>query len=270
MIIPIGERINGMFKNMRQAIKDKNPAAVHEFARKQAEAGAKFLDINVGTAAEDQCAAMKWLVETTQEAVKTGLCIDSQKLEVVKAGLEAVKGNENEILINSSKADPEALDIYMPLAKQYNASLICLTITKDGVPQDVDTRVAIAASILEKALEHDFDIDKVFIDPVLLPINCDQKQAMMMTEVYSQIKIMSDPPPHITVGLSNFSQGMKEKSLLNRTILTMSMVAGLDAPVMDVLDEELMNAAICTDVVMNNMIYSDSFVKAGRAMLTGN
>ncbi|MGR3318605.1 MAG: dihydropteroate synthase [Candidatus Anammoxibacter sp.] len=268
MIIPIGERINGMFKNIKMAIREKNPAAVQEYAKRQADAGAKFLDINVGTAAEDQCAAMKWLVETTQEAVPTGICIDSQKLDVIKAGLEVVK--DHEILINSSKADPEALDIYMPLAKQYNASLICLTITKDGVPQDIDTRVAIAAEILGKALEHDFDIDKVFIDPILLPINCDQKQAKMMTEVFSQIRVMSDPPPHITVGLSNFSQGTNEKSLLNRTILTMSMIAGLDAPVMDVLDEELMNTAICTDVVMDHMIYSDSFLKAGKAMLVGN
>ena len=267
MIRPIGERINGMFKDVRIAIKEKNASVIHDYAKKQTEAGAKFLDLNVGTAAEDQCAAMKWLVESTQEAVKTALCIDSQKLEVVKAGLEVAK---NEVLINSTKADPEALDVYMPLAKEHNASLICLTITKDGVPQDIDTRVAIAATILEKALEHEFDIDKIYIDPILLPINCDQKQAVMMTEVYQQIRIMSDPPPHITVGLSNFSQGTTQKSLLNRTILTMSMAAGLDAPVMDVLDEELMNTAICANVVMNEIIYSDSFLKSGKAMLTGN
>lgn len=267
MITPIGERINGMFKDIRLAIKDKNASVIHHYARRQTEAGAKFLDLNVGTAAEDQCGAMKWLVETAQDAVKTGLCIDSQKLDVVNAGLEVAR---NEVLINSTKADPEALDVYMPLAKKHNASLICLTITKDGVPQDIDTRVAIAASILEKALEHEFDIQKIYIDPILLPINCDQKQAKMMADVYSQIRIMSDPPPHITVGLSNFSQGTKDKSLLNRTILTMSMAAGLDAPVMDVLDEDLMNTAICTDVVMNNIIYSDSFLKAGKAMLVGN
>lgn len=267
MIRPIGERINGMFKDIRIAIQEKNASVVQDYARKQTEAGARFLDINVGTAAEDQCATMKWLVEVTQDAVKTALCIDSQKLEVVKAGLEVAK---NEVLINSSKADPEALDIYMPLAKEHNASLICLTINKDGVPQDIDTRVSIAAEILGKALEHEFDIDKIYIDPILLPINCDQKQAMMMSEVYSQIRVMSDPPPHITVGLSNFSQGTKEKSLLNRAILTMAMAAGLDAPVMDVLDEELMNTALCTEVVMNNIIYSDSFIKAGRAMLVGN
>ncbi len=267
MIEPIGERINGMFKDIRIAIKERDASVIQDYARKQTEAGAKFLDINVGTAAEDQCAAMKWMVEAAQDAVKTALCIDSQKLEVVKAGLEVCK---NEILINSSKADPEALDVYMPLAKQYNASLICLTINKDGVPQDIDTRVSIAAEILGKALEHDFDISKIYIDPILLPINCDQKQATMMTEVYQQIKLMSDPPPHITVGLSNFSQGTSEKSLLNRTILTMSMAAGLDAPVMDVLDEELMNTAISAEVVMNSFIYSDSFLKAGKSMLTGN
>lgn len=266
-MIPIGERINGMFKDIKLAIRDKNASVIQDYAKRQTEAGARFLDLNVGTAAEDQCSAMKWLVEAAQKVVKTGLSIDSQKLEVVKAGLGVAK---NEVLINSTKADPEALDIYMPLAKEYNASLICLTITKDGVPQDINTRVAIAASILEKAVEHDFEMTKIFIDPILLPINCDQKQAMMMFDVFNQIKVLSDPPPHITVGLSNFSQGTKERSLLNKTILTMGMAAGLDAPVMDVLDEGLMNTAICSEVVLNKIIYSDSFLKAGREMLVGS
>ena len=45
----IAERINGMFKDVREAIKNKDPKAIREFAIKQTEAGASFLDVNVGT-----------------------------------------------------------------------------------------------------------------------------------------------------------------------------------------------------------------------------
>jgi 5-methyltetrahydrofolate corrinoid/iron sulfur protein methyltransferase len=261
-MITIAERINGMFLDVKEAIKEKNASIIHELAKKQTEAGATYLDINVGTAAADQHDAMRWLVETTQEAVKTPLAIDSQKLDVVKAGLEVAK---NEVMINSSQGEPEDLDTYIPLAKEHNAALICLTMNKeDGVPQNVDTRVEIAATIVGKVMEHGMDMDKVFIDPIILPVNVDQKQPGYMLEVFSQIKLLSDPQPHITVGLSNFSQGTKEKSLLNSTMLIMAVAAGLDTALLDVLDTDLMNAGICAEMILNKQIYSDSFLKAAR------
>ena len=261
-MITIAERINGMFLDVKKAIKEKNGSIIHELAKKQTEAGATYLDINVGTAAADQHDAMRWLVETTQEAVKTPLAIDSQKLDVVKAGLEVAK---NEVMINSSQGEPEDLDTYIPLAKEHNAALICLTMNKVGVPQNVDTRVEIAATIVGKVMEHGMDMDKVFIDPIILPVNVDQKQPGYMLEVFSQIKLLSDPQPHITVGLSNFSQGTKEKSLLNSTMLIMAVAAGLDTALLDVLDTDLMNAGICAEMILNKQIYSDSFLKAARS-----
>lgn len=262
IMISIGERINGMFSNVRNAIKNKDASVVQDIARKQTEAGASYLDINVGTAATDQLDAMKWLVEVTQDVVDTPLAIDSQKLDVMKAGLSVAK---NKVLINSAQGEPENLDTYIPLAKEHDASLICLTMNKAGVPQDVDTRIEIAATIIGKAMEHEFDTDKIFIDPIILPINVDQKQPAYMLDVFSQIKLLADPAPHIVVGLSNFSQGTKEKSLLNRTILIMGIAAGLDSAVMDVLDKDLMDAGICAEMVLNKQIYSDSFLKASRA-----
>jgi 5-methyltetrahydrofolate corrinoid/iron sulfur protein methyltransferase len=262
MMITLAERINGMFLDVKKAIKERDPSVIHELARKQTEAGATYLDINVGTAAADQEDAMKWLVEATQEAVKTPIAIDSQKLSVIKAGLEVVK---NDVMINSAQGDPEVLDTYMQLAKEHNAALICLTMNKDGIPQNVDTRIEIAAEIAGKAMEHDVDMDKIYIDPILFTITVDQKQPAYMLEVFNQIKLISDPSPHITVGLSNLAQGTKEKSLISRTFLTMAIAAGMDTALMDVLDTELMDAAICSEMLLNKQIYSDSFIKAARS-----
>lgn len=261
-MITIAERINGMFLDVKRAIKEKDASVIHELAKKQTEAGATYLDINIGTAAADQHDAMRWLVETTQEAVKTPIALDSQKLDVIKAGLDVVK---NDVMINSAQGDPETLDTYMQLAKQHNAALICLTMNKDGIPQNVDTRIEIAATIAGKAMEHDVDMDKIFIDPILFTITVDQKQPAYMLEVFNQIKLISDPPPHITVGLSNLAQGTKEKSLISRTFLTMAIAAGMDTALMDVLDTDLMDAAICSEMLLNKQIYSDSFLKAARS-----
>ena len=59
----IGERINGMFKSVKDAIQTKNPESIHELAKKQLAAGANCLDVNVGPAAADPLEAMEWLVK---------------------------------------------------------------------------------------------------------------------------------------------------------------------------------------------------------------
>ena len=181
-MLSIAERINGMFKDVREAIKNKDPKAIRELAIKQTEAGASFLDVNVGTATADPAGAMKWLIEVIQDTVKTPIAIDSQKFDVLKAGLSVIK---NEVLINSSKGDPEELDKYMTIAKEYNASLMCLTMDKCGIPQDVERRMEIAMKIVEKAVEHEYELSKVYIDPVLFPINVDQKQPALMFDIFN-------------------------------------------------------------------------------------
>jgi 5-methyltetrahydrofolate corrinoid/iron sulfur protein methyltransferase len=76
-----------------------------------------------------------------------------------------------------------------------------------------------------------------------------------------QIRYLADPPPHMTVGLSNLSQGATERSLINRVFLAMAMSRGLDSAIVDVLDKDLMNVVAAAEMLMNKQIYSDSFLK---------
>lgn len=261
-MIAVAERINGMFSDVKKAIISRQPGVVQDLARKQTKAGASYLDLNIGPAVANQIEAVQWLVETTQEATETPLSIDSQKFDVVKAALKVAK---RPALVNSCKGETEELKRYMSLALEHNASLVCLAMNKAGIPQNIDGRMEIAADIVGTAVECGLEPSRIFIDPILFPINVDQKQPGYLLEVFRQIKYISDPPPHIIVGLSNLSQGTKERGLLNKTFLIMAVAAGLDAAVMDVLDNELMDAAICAEMLLNKHIYSDAFLKAARA-----
>jgi len=262
-MIAVAERINGMFKDVRKAIQKKDKAVIADLAQRQTEQGARYLDINVGTAAADQEAAMRWLVECVQGACKTPIALDSQKLPVIQAGLEACDGRP--VMINSVSGDAEKLDVYMPLAVKHNASLVALTLNVEGVPQNVEKRVEIAMTIVAKAMEHGLDMPRVFIDPIILPVTVDQKQPLFICEVIKQIKtVLCDPPPSTIVGLSNISQGTTTRPLINRTCLVMLQAYGLDAAIIDVLDTDIMDAAITADVLLNRIIYSDSYLKSAR------
>jgi 5-methyltetrahydrofolate corrinoid/iron sulfur protein methyltransferase len=267
-MILIAERINGMFKDVKQAIEKKDKQVIQNLAKRQTEAGASFLDVNVGTAAADQEGTMQWLVETIQETCSTPLSLDSQKPPVIAAGLKVVNA-EAGLIINSTplnkKSDEEILDRYIEMAKQAGpkVSIITLTMDKNGVPQDVDTRVAIAAEIVQKAMEKGFDTQRLFIDPIILPVKVPNAQVQPgnILAAIDQIKFLSDPAPHITVGLSNISQGATERSLINRVFLAMAASHGLDSAIVDVLDEKLMNVLATAEMLMNKQLYSDSFLK---------
>jgi 5-methyltetrahydrofolate corrinoid/iron sulfur protein methyltransferase len=264
----IGERINGMFEDVKQAIADKDKTVIQKLAADQVKAGASYLDVNVGTAAADQEGTMQWLIETIQETCQASLALDSQKFNVIQAGLKVVNA-DNGVLLNSTplnkKKDEEILDKFIEAAQQAGpkVSIIALTMDKNGVPQDTDTRVAIAAEIVEKCMEKGFGTEKLFLDPITLPVNVPnaQTQPEAILDAIDQIKYLCDPAPHITMGLSNLSQGTNERSLINRVFLAMTISHGMDSAIADVFDQDLMNVVATAEMLMNKQIYSDSYLK---------
>jgi 5-methyltetrahydrofolate corrinoid/iron sulfur protein methyltransferase len=267
-MILIAERINGMFTNVKQAIADKDKKVIQELAKKQTDAGAAYLDVNVGTAAADQEGTMQWLVEAIQETCSTPLCLDSQKPDVIAAGLKVINA-QNGVLLNSTplnkKSDEEIFDKFIEMANQAGpkANIIALTMDKNGVPQDTNNRVAIAAEIVSKAMEKGFDTQRLFIDTIVLPVKVPNAQVQpgSILSAMDQIQYLSDPAPHMTIGLSNLSQGASERSLINRVFLAMAISRGLDSAIGDVLDQDLMNIVATAEMLMNKQIYSDSFLK---------
>jgi len=260
-MILIGERINAGFKDVANAIREKKPDAIVKWAKAQAEAGATYLDVNIGAASRDP-ADMAWLVETVQKAVPTMISVDSTKIDVVRAGLEALDGRG--CLINSTTADPEKLEKLVPMAVKHNASLLGLAMDERGSPQNVERRVENAAMVFMAAMEAGLPPERILLDPILMPIKFMQEQVRNVLEAIAQFTNLSDPPPHISVGLSNIASKVTERGRVIRTFLVMAMSHGLDAAICDVCDQEMIAAVATAELMLNKEIYSDSYVRAFR------
>ncbi len=262
----ISERINGMFTAVKKAIAARDAAAIGEIALRQLAAGADALDLNVGTAASEPAEAMVWLVKSVRAVSAATLCLDHPNIEVIRAGAEAAGDN---FIINSTTAREEDLVKFLPLAAQTGAGLIALTLDEKGVPNTADGRVEIAARILIAAEAAGLPPDRLFIDPVTLPINVAQDQPKKLLEAVSQFKLLSDPPPRAVIGLSNLASGSSEKSLLTGAFLAMAMGAGLDAVILDPEDRLLSDLLITGEVLLNRTIYNRDYLKAWRAGKAG-
>ncbi|KPK86431.1 MAG: hypothetical protein AMJ81_01235 [Phycisphaerae bacterium SM23_33] len=257
----IGERINGMFTDVKQALREKNAEVIKDLARRQMQAGASALDVNVGPAVRDDKGGMLWLVEVIRSVTDAAVAIDTAKWNVMSAVIPQVPGKK---ILNSSKADPEIASQYVGLAVEQGASLIGLTIDAQGVPGNVEGRVELGAQLITVAMEGGLELERLFIDPIILPVNVSPKNPLHCMQAIAQIKAFADPPPHLMLGLSNVSQRCRNRELINRTYLAMAMAQGMDAAIMDPLDTELMDAAITAELLLEKMIYCDSYLEAAR------
>src|SRR3989338_1957468 len=169
----IGELVNGMYKNIGRAIREKDKAEIQKFALEQIKAGADALDVNCGPASKDPLSDIQWLVSAIQEVTDRPLSLDSSKPKVIESGLKVAK---NKVIINSTTADTDKLEALVPLAKQYNTKLIGLTISSKGIPQNKDQRLELAANIVAVCMDKGFPVEDLYLDPIVMPVNVAQSQ----------------------------------------------------------------------------------------------
>lgn len=254
----IGELINGMYKNVRDAIQKSDEETIKNLALAQVKAGAGLLDVNCGPAAKDAVKTIIWLIDAIRKVTPAKLVIDTTNLDAMEAALK----KEPNSIINSSTADADKMEKIFGLALKYNAEVIALTMDKKGIPRNKDERLELALKIITYCSEINFDLTKLYLDPVILPVNVAQAQAKEVVEAVRDFKILSSPPSKAIVGLSNISQRTEKRSLINRIYLVMLLEAGLDAAILDPFDKDLMEAAVTTELLLNKHIYCDSFLEA--------
>ncbi len=265
-MIIFSERINGMYRDVRSAIVERNQGVIQELAQEQLAGGADVMDLNVGPAKGDAVEHFVWLARTVHEVTDKPLSLDSAKadllLQVVPRVREALP--DTGLVINSCTAAPDYMEKLLPLAASCDTAIIGLTMDQEGVPGNVEKRVECGATFIMTALEYGIPIEAIYIDPIVLPVNAAFKQQQFVIEAIRELAIVNDPPPKFIVGLSNVSQKCLMNRLLNRTFLVMCLASGLDAAIVDAADEELIAAMISAEVLLGKELYSDDYIKAWR------
>lgn len=102
----IGEKINGTRTSVKKAITGRDQAFIRDLARKQAQAGSAWLDINAGTHPGQEKDDLIWLINTVQAVVDIPLCLDSANPEALAAAIKVV----NKIpMVNSISGEQDRL-----------------------------------------------------------------------------------------------------------------------------------------------------------------
>jgi 5-methyltetrahydrofolate corrinoid/iron sulfur protein methyltransferase len=236
----IGENIHIISGSVKEALRDRDAKFFQDLAVRQVEAGAQALDLNLGPRKKDWEEVFPWMVKAVEAVVDVPLSFDSTNLLGIKAGLKSV--TKARPIINSTSAEPERLEKVHLLAKEYGAQVIALTMGKSGIPVGADERVTIALeALIPRMLEIDYPIEDLIIDPLVLTVSGCQEYCPELLEAVRTLQYAWDPPPAISVGLSNVSNAVPHanRPLINNVYCAMLMGAGLQMMIADPLDLKL-------------------------------
>lgn len=234
-IVVCGERLNPTGKKkLKAALKEGRYDECVVEGIKQQQAGADILDVNVGLPGIDESQTMVKVIKLLQEVINLPLQIDSSSPEVIEKACRYYNGKP---LINSVNGKNEVMDAIFPIVKKYGGVVIGLTL-EDGIPLLATERLKIAQKIIEKADEYGISKENIIIDCLTLTASAQQKEVQETLKALTLVK--QKLGVHTVLGVSNVSFGLPNRPLLNRTFLTLAMQAGLDLPIINPLDQELM------------------------------
>jgi 5-methyltetrahydrofolate--homocysteine methyltransferase len=259
----IGERINPTGKKkMTAALEAGDFDVVRKEALAQIEVGADILDVNAATANTDEVTLLPKVVQVVMDTVDVPLCLDSSKAEALEAALKIYKGKP---LINSVTGQKESLREILPLVKEYKAAVIGMTVDDDGIPDEVERRVAIAHKIVEQAEKSGIAREDVIIDCVTMTLGADPKSASVTSGSLRRIK--EELGVNMTLGASNVSFGLPNRDLINSDFLAVAMTAGLNCPVINAA--KMRPTVLAVDLILGRDKNAMRYIKAQRQISQG-
>lgn len=235
----IGENIHVISKSVQAALLARDEAFILDLIKKQAHMD--YIDLNVGPAKGNMEGILPWLCELVEKNTDLKISFDTTNSNEMRLGLEKCQKPQSSLL-NSTSADEARLEKVTDLAAEFGSSLIALTMNKEiGIPKTADERLELAFQIFEKCQEKGIENERIFFDPLILPVSVDQSQAQEALNTIQMIKQSFDPEVMTTIGLSNISNGSPReiRPLINKVFAVLAFGAGLDSAIIDALDTDL-------------------------------
>lgn len=262
-IVIIGEKINPTgHKKLATAYMEGDFGYVKTLASRQVAAGADVLDVNVGVPGMDEAALLPEVVKIVASEVEVPICLDSADPETLKAALPHTPGKP---LINSVNGEEALLNTLLPIVKDYNAAVIGLVMDDDGIPDDAESRLAIAGKILERAAKVGIPVEDVVIDPLVMAVGADSNAAAVTLRAIELIR--REFGVNINLGASNVSFGLPERHTINEAFLALAASAGATCVITDPMKHSLALRAI--DLLLGRDEYSARYIGHYRALSKG-
>lgn len=241
----IGERINPGFKSTKALFDTEDLPGIQALAVRQAEHGARYLNVNIGARALHDPAFMARVIRAIQDVVTLPLSFDfpsAQVQEVCLATYDRERAGGADPIVNSiTEHRWDLMDLYAPLGP-FKVIFMASERLDGGVPKPNKTAEEIASTAKRAALrlkrDHGMAMDDIFVDLSISAIVADTTGLGRAT--LDAVKLIGADPElagiHMMGGLSNIGQqlpakaadGSDLKHMLECAFLTLAVPHGFD------------------------------------------
>jgi 5-methyltetrahydrofolate--homocysteine methyltransferase len=239
LFVNIGERTNVAGSRLfARRIVDGDFDGAIAIARRQVEAGAQAIDVNMDEAMLDSEAAMTRflnLVASEPAIARVPIVVDSSKWSVIEAGLRCIGGKP---IVNSIslKEGEEQFLRHARLARRYGAAVIVMAFDEAGQADTVERKLAICRRAYRLLTEQaGFPADEIVFDPNVFAIGTGIEEhagyAVAYIEAVRAIKAEL-PGARVSGGVSNVSFAFRGNDAVREAIhavfLFHAIAAGMD------------------------------------------
>lgn len=201
-------------------------------ARRQVDAGAGFLDVNVDEYSNDpgrRAEAMRWLAGLLSERFDVPLSIDSSSRDTLIAGLEACRERPGRAMVNSVSLERVE---YVDVISRFGAEAVVSAAGREDLPTDVDGRMANLEKIIAILDEAGVGRDRMHLDPLVFPVSTEPTHGASFLAATAEAKKRFEGV-RLSGGLSNVSFGMPQRRLLNMVFVRLCVEAGTGSGIID-------------------------------------
>ena len=186
------------------------------------------------------------VIKEIQSILDVPLQIDSTNAKAIEMGLRYYNGKA---IVNSVNGENKVLENILPIVKKYGAAVVGLTLDERGIPSSGEERFRIAEKIVKTAESYGIDKKDIYIDCLTLTAAAHQKDVKDTLKALSLVKEKLNEKT--VLGVSNVSFGLPNREILNKTFLAASLFAGLDLPIINPLNKDIMDTIVASKVLWN-------------------
>ena len=258
----IGERINPSGRlSLALALLDGRIQVFQKEALEQERLGVDALDINIYLPRIDRVQAMRLAVQGVRCVSRLPMVVDDREAEIIRVGLEC---GGADIIVNtplsSSGVDPKVIE----LLHQFKTKIIFVPLKKNTPPKLVRDRIRTSRTIVKELERNGISRKRMYVDALLFPV---KRAKEKIVETLTTIKgLRSELGVSTVIGLSNVSYGLKHREQVNAAFLKLAKSAGLDAAILNPLQQEVMKEARAAKKISLNRSEINRFFEFTRSL----
>uniref|UniRef100_A0A7C6AG68 Methionine synthase n=1 Tax=candidate division WOR-3 bacterium TaxID=2052148 RepID=A0A7C6AG68_UNCW3 len=232
--IIVGERLNPSGrKKLKESLINKDYTIYGIEAKSQEDAGAQAIDVNafVPEINEEEI-LLNCLYEIIKNC-KLPIFIDTQNFYAAEKAMMVYPGIG---VYNSIPSREKELKRFLPLVKKFGFKAVISLVGKK-IPKSFKERMKNVELAIKTAKRLKFPMEDMVFDPLVFSVATEPEQ---VNETLKTVEELHKRGLNTILGISNVSFGLPERSLLNSTLVTLAINAGVNYLIINPLDPRVM------------------------------